>query len=127
MKGCRCFRLTENGSRLQASTTGMSTYSSFPRKGASRSGLPGTRRRTLLWDGLRTGSECFFIPGARPMRTSTAFTPFLSMAARQIFCLCAKLALADLLEALSRRANHANLYRAFERPGAGESAAREFE
>src|SRR5437870_5258149 len=88
MKGCRCFRLTENGSRLQASTTGMSTYSSFPRKGASRSGLPGTRRRTLLWDGLRTGSECFFIPGARPMRTSTAFTPFLSMAARQIFCLC---------------------------------------
>jgi len=39
----------------------------------------------------------------------------------------AKSKVADLVEAVSRRADHADLYRAAERPGAGKSAAREFE
>src|SRR5438445_3824903 len=80
-------------------------------------GLCGLRpplHRSCRW---RPGRYSAYVAG----RTSVVFSR------RNTDWLRAKLALADVLETLSRTANHANLYRAFERPGAGESAAREFE
>src|SRR5260370_15066462 len=78
------------------------------------------------------------------MRTSTVSTPFPSRWSGRCFSnvawrgcvvfsrrdanrLCAERSLANVLEALSRWADNADLYRTVERPGAGNSSQGEFE